>query len=72
MSKALLIGGVIGVAAMIGAIVMGWVTRKSVLNIAKQPEAYSKIRGSFMLALVFIETVIIYVLLCIILIIFVL
>ncbi len=72
MSKALLIGGVIGVAAMIGAIVMGWVTGKSVLNIAKRLEAYSKIRGSFMLALVFIETVIIYVLLCIILIIFVL
>ena len=72
MSKALLIGAVIGVASMIGAFVMGWVTRRAVLNIAKQPEAYSKIRGSFMLALVFIETVIIYVLLCIILIIFVL
>ena len=61
-----------GLAAAGGAIAMGMAASKSVEGIARQPEAEGKIRTTFMLALVFIETAIIYALLVAILIIFVL
>ena len=61
-----------GLAAAGGAIAMGMAASKSVEGIARQPEAEGKIRTTFMLALVFIETAIIYALLAAILIIFVL
>lgn len=51
---------------------MGFVISKSVESIAKQPEAESSIRGSLMIGLVFIETVVIYALVVAILIVFVL
>lgn len=62
----------IGLAAAGGAIAMGVAAAKAVEGIARQPEAESKIRTTFMLGLVFIETAIIYALLVVILIIFVL
>lgn len=62
----------IGLAAAGGAIAMGVAAAKAVEGIARQPEAESKIRTTFMLGLVFIETAIIYSLLVVILIIFVL
>ena len=62
----------VGNAAAGGAIAMGMAASKSVEGIARQPEAEGKIRTTFMLALVFIETAIIYALLAAILIIFVL
>ena len=61
----------IGLAAMGGAIGMGIATAHSAEGIARQPEAEGKIRSTFMLGLVFIETAIIYALLVVILIIFV-
>ena len=70
--RALATGLAIGLAAAGGAIAMGMVASKSVEGIARQPEAEGKIRTTFMLALVFIETAIIYALLAAILIIFVL
>lgn len=71
MSKDILVALIIGVTSMVGGLVIGAVTRKTIGSIVTQPEAYSKIRASYMLALVFIETVIIYALLIVILIIFV-
>jgi F-type H+-transporting ATPase subunit c len=50
---------------------MGIATGKSAEGISRQPEAEGKIRSTFMLGLVFIETAIIYALLVVILIIFV-
>ena len=61
----------IGLAAMGGAVAMGIATGKSSEAISRQPEAEGKIRSTFMLGLVFIETAIIYALLVVILIIFV-
>ena len=61
----------IGLAAMGGALGMGIATGKSAEGISRQPEAEGKIRSTFMLGLVFIETAIIYALLVVILIIFV-
>ncbi|NLT18786.1 MAG: ATP synthase subunit c [Firmicutes bacterium ADurb.Bin080] len=51
---------VVGVAAAIG---MAMVIGKALDGIARQPEADGKIRSSLILGLIFIETVIIYVLL---------
>lgn len=62
----------IGFAAAGGAIAMGISGAKASESISRQPEAEGKIRTSFMLGLVFIETAIIYALLVVILIIFVL
>ena len=70
--RALATGLAIGLAAAGGAIAMGMAASKSVEGIARQPEAEGKIRTTFMLALVFIETAIIYALLAAILMIFVL
>ncbi|MDD4120225.1 MAG: ATP synthase F0 subunit C [Clostridia bacterium] len=50
----------VGVAAAIG---MAMVIGKALDGIARQPEADGKIRSSLILGLIFIETVIIYVLL---------
>lgn len=61
----------VGIAACGGAIGMGLATSKAVEGISRQPEAEGKIRSTFMLGLVFIETAIIYALLVVILIIFV-
>ena len=55
-----------------GGIGMGISGGKAAEGISRQPEADGKIRTSFMLGLVFIETAIIYALLVVILIIFVL
>jgi F-type H+-transporting ATPase subunit c len=62
----------IGLASCGGAIGMGIIGAKTSEGISRQPEADGKIRTSFMLGLVFIETAIIYSLLVVILIIFVL
>lgn len=61
----------IGLASCGGAIGMGILGAKTSEGISRQPEADGKIRTSFMLGLVFIETVVIYALLVVILIIFV-
>lgn len=71
-SKAIAVAIAIGLAAGGGAIAMGLAASKSVEGISRQPEAEGKIRTTFMLGLVFIETAIIYALLAVILIIFVL
>lgn len=70
--KSIAAGIAIGLAACGGGIGMGIIGGKSSEGISRQPEAESKIRTSFMLGLVFIETVVIYALLVVILIIFVL
>lgn len=70
--KAIAAAIAIGLAACGGAIGMGILGAKTSEGISRQPEADSKIRTSFMLGLVFIETVVIYALLVVILIIFVL
>jgi len=70
--KALAAAIAIGIPAAGGAIAMGIFGGKAVEGISRQPEADGKIRTSFMLGLVFIETAIIYALLVVILIIFVL
>ena len=62
----------IGIAAAGGAIGMGMAISKSAEGIARQPEAGGNIRTTMMLGLVFLETVVIYALLVVILIIFVL
>lgn len=62
----------VGLAAVAGAVSMGWAISKSSESISRQPEAEGKIRTSLMLGLVFIETAIIYALIVAILIIFVL
>ena len=63
---------VLSLAACGGGIGMGISGGKAAEGISRQPEADGKIRTSFMLGLVFIETAIIYALLTVILIIFVL
>ena len=70
-SKGLASAIAIGLAAAGGAVAMGVATAKSSEAISRQPEAEGKIRSTFMLGLVFIETAIIYALLVVILIIFV-
>lgn len=70
-SKAIAAGIAITFAAGLGALGMGVATGKCAEGISRQPEAENKIRTTFMLGLVFIETAIIYALLVVILIIFV-
>ncbi len=70
-SKGLASAIAIGLAAAGGAVAMGVATAKSSEAISRQPEAEGKIRSTFMLGLVFIETAIIYALLVVILIVFV-
>ena len=70
--KAIAAAIAIGLASCGGAIGMGIFGAKTSEGISRQPEADGKIRTSFMLGLVFIETVVIYALLVVILIIFVL
>mgnify|MGYP004564244315 CR=1 FL=1 len=71
-AKAIASAIAIGIAAAGGAIGMGMSIAKSAEGIARQPEAEGKIRTTMMLGLVFLETVVIYALLTVILIIFVL
>lgn len=71
-SKALAAALAIGLACVAGALSMGMAIGKAVDGISRQPAADGKIRSSLMLGLVFIETVIIYALITVILIIFVL
>ena len=71
-AKALGTAIAIGLAPGGRAIAMGNAVAKSAEGISRQPEAEGKIRTTLMLGLVFIETAIIYALLCVILIIFVL
>ncbi len=71
-AKAIASGIAIGVAAAGGAIGMGIAVAKSAEGISRQPDAEGKIRTTMMLGLVFLETVVIYALLTVILIIFVL
>lgn len=71
-SKAISAAIAIGAAAFGSALAMGYAIAKSVEGISKQPEAQSSIRGSLMIGLVFIETVVIYALIVAILVIFVL
>ena len=70
--KAIAAGIAIGLAAAAGAIGMGIAIAKTNESIARQPEADRKLRSTFMLGLIFIETAIIYALVVAILIIFVL
>ena len=70
--KAIATAIAIGLAACGGSIGMGWFGAKTSEGISRQPEAGDQIRTSFMLGLVFIETLSIYALLTVILIIFVL
>jgi len=70
--KALGAGLAVGLAALGGGIGMGIAGGHAAEGIARQPEAEGKIRTLFMLALVFIETLVIYALLIAILNIFVL
>ena len=71
-SKATASAILIAVAALSGALAMGFAISKSAESIARQPEAAGPIRTAMMLGLVFIETVVIYALIVAILIIFVL
>lgn len=70
--KAIACGIAISFAAGLGALGMGIATGKSVEGISRQPEVEGKIRTTFMLGIVFMETAIIYALLVVILVIFVL
>ncbi|MDR0951333.1 MAG: ATP synthase F0 subunit C [Oscillospiraceae bacterium] len=70
--KALASALTIGIAALGGAIAMGFSISNAVKAIARQPEAESKIRTALMLGLVFIETLVIYALIVVILLVFVL
>ena len=70
--KALAAGGLIAIAAGVGAVSMAISISKSAESTARQPEAAGDIRSSLMLGLVFLETAIIYALIVAILIIFVL
>ena len=65
-------GPIVMITAAGGALGMGMVGGKAADGISRQPEMESKIRTTLMLALVFIETAIIYALLAVILVIFVL
>lgn len=69
--RAIAAGLAITFAAGLGGLGMGIATGKAAEGISRQPEAEGKIRTTFMLGLVFIETAIIYALLVVILIIFV-
>ena len=71
-SKAYAAAVCVGLAAAVGAAAMGIAIAKSAEGISRQPEAEGKIRTTMMLGLVFLETVVIYALLTVILIIFVL
>lgn len=71
-SKAIASAIAISIAAAAGAIGMGMAIGKSAEGISRQPEAGGAIRTTMMLGLVFLETVVIYALLVVILIIFVL
>lgn len=71
-AKAIAAAIAIGLAALGGALGMGFSISKSVDGIARQPEAEGKIRSALMIGLVFIETAIIYALIVAILVIFVL
>lgn len=71
-AKALAAGGLIAIAAGVGAVSMSLAISKSAESTARQPEAAESIRSSLMLGLVFLETAIIYALIVAILIIFVL
>ena len=71
-TEAVAAGIAIGLAAAAGAIGMGIAISKTNESIARQPEAEGKLRSTFMLGLIFIETAIIYALVVAILIIFVL
>ena len=71
-SKAFAAALCVGLAAVAGAIAMGWAVSRSVEGISRQPEAEGKIRTSLMLGLVLIETLVIYALIVAILVIFVL
>ncbi len=53
-------GIAIALAALAGAIAMGFAVSKAIDGVAKQPEADSKIKSTLILGLVFIETAIIY------------
>ena len=70
--KAVAAGIAIGLAAGAGASGMGIAISNANASIARQPEAEGKLRSTFMLGLIFIETAIIYALVVAILIIFVL
>lgn len=71
-TKALSAGIAISVAAVAGAVAMGYAISKSAESVARQPEAAGNIRASLLVGLVFIETTIIYAFVVAILIIFVL
>ena len=71
-SKAIAAATCVGLAAAAGAVSMCIAISKSADGIARQPEAAENLRGSLMLGLVFIETVVIYALIVAILIVFVL
>lgn len=71
-NKALASGMAIGIAGLGAAIGMGIAIGRAVDGISRQPEAEGKIRTNLLLGIVFIETVIIYALIVVILIIFVL
>lgn len=60
---ALAAGFSVALVGMAGAIGMAVVISKALEGITRQPEADSKIKSSLILGLIFIETVIIYVLL---------
>lgn len=70
--KAIACGIAISFAAGLGALGMGIATGKATEGISRQPEVENKIRTTFMLGIVFMETAIIYALLVVILIICVL
>ncbi|MCQ2554340.1 MAG: ATP synthase F0 subunit C [Clostridia bacterium] len=70
--KAIACAVTIAVAAAVGAIAMAMTSKAASENIARQPEAAGDIRTNAMLSLVFLETLVIYALLTVILIIFVL
>lgn len=71
-SKALAAAIAIGLAGLGGAVAMGMAISKASEAIARQPEVKGDVRGTLMLGLVFIETVVIYALIVAILVVFVL
>jgi len=71
-AKAIAAAIVVGLATLGGGLGMGLAASHAEEGISRQPEAEGKIRTTFMLGLVFIETAIIYALIIAILVIFVL
>ena len=71
-AKALAAALAIGLSGAAGTIAMGMSLSKSADGIARQPEAAGNIRTTFILGVIFIETVVIYALIVAILVIFVL